>query len=501
MNMRKIKLKSNYRSARHVSAFAAASLFAGSFAIAAVEQAPPKNLAAHPEVAGALAVLDAWIDGVQGYEGIPGISAGLVLDQQVLLSRGYGFANLEQRVPAAPDTIYSICSISKLFTSIGVMQQRDAGKLRLRDTVAQHLDWFEIREQHGDAGPARIQGLLTHSSGLPREADFSYWVDPSFPFPSRRQMIERLPSQSTLYPADSLFQYSNLGLTLAGEIVAGTSGLPYADYVRTRILEPLQMRDTRPSYPLELRGTQLAIGYSGKQRGGNRSPLPPFETRAIVPAAGFTSTVADLASFASWQFRTASGKENEILAPNTLREMQRVHWVDEDWKTTWGLGFVVSNAEGTTVVGHGGGCPGYITSFLLVPKHKVGAIVLTNAADGPAGNIAQQMLKTIGTALKEAAQPFHKKDGLPDLSAYAGSYANSVWGGETAVRVWGNKLAVLALPSDNLDELAYLQHVSGDEFARVTKDGDTREPVVFRRDSKGRVVAMLRHSQVVPRVK
>jgi hypothetical protein len=94
MNMRKIKLKNrNYRSARYVSAFAAASLFAGSFAIAAVKQAPPKNLAAHPEVAGALAVLDAWIDGVQGYEGIPGISAGLVLDNAEQLARRNRAAN------------------------------------------------------------------------------------------------------------------------------------------------------------------------------------------------------------------------------------------------------------------------------------------------------------------------------------------------------------------------------------------------------------------------
>lgn len=455
----------------------------------------------HPEVQGALAIIDAWVDSLRDYENIPGISVGLVLDQEQLFAKGYGYANLRRKVPADADTIYSICSISKLFTSIGVMQMRDAGRLSLRDPVSQHLEWFAINEKHGDSGPARIQGLLTHSSGLPREVDFPYWVNTEFPFPDRETMIERISQQQTLYPADTLFQYSNLGLTLAGEILAQHAGQPYEEYVTEHVLEPLEMDDTRPYFPKNLHGKQMAIGYTGYSRDRKRHTVPPFDTKAVTPAAGFTSTVNDLAAFAKWQFRLLAGDSDEILSSNTLREMHRVHWVDEDWKTAWGLGFAVANADGTTVVGHSGGCPGYITSIQLVPKHKIAAIALTNTADGPAGAITNNMMRTLAPALKAAQKPHEGKSDGVDLAAYEGNYGGSIWGGEVAVRVWGDRLAALSLPSDEIKDVAKLKYLGEDSFARVTDDGDEREQWVFQRDENGTVSSFLRHSQVSVRLK
>jgi len=294
--------------------------------------AEPSALKEHAEVKGALAVIDAWLGGMRDYENIPGISVGLVIDQDLVFAKGYGYAYLRRKVVADADTIYSICSIIKLFTTIGIMQMRDAGKLTLRDPVAKHLHWFAINERYAQAGPARIQGLLTHSSGLPREVDFPYWVDTTFPFPDRAGMIEQVARQQTLYPADTLFQYSNLGFTLAGEILVELAQQPYQQYVQERVLTPLGMTDTRPYYRKKLRGKQMAIGYSGLGRDGKRMPVPAFDTKAVAPAAGFTSTVNDLAKFASWQFKLLANQSTataEILAANTLREMHRVHWVDQ----------------------------------------------------------------------------------------------------------------------------------------------------------------------------
>jgi len=134
-----------------------------------------------------------------------------------------------------------------------------------------------------------------------------------------------------------------------------------------QILRPLNLTDTRPYYPDDLRGDQLAIGYTGIHREHRRDVVEPFHTRGITPAAGFTSSVNDLAKFASWQFRLLEDGGEEILRANTLREMHRVHYVDPDWEVTWGLGFAVRRADDTTVVGHDGSCPGYITQFDTVP--------------------------------------------------------------------------------------------------------------------------------------
>ena len=448
----------------------------------------------HSEVKGALAITDAWLESKIDYDRVPGISFGIVLDQDMLFQKGYGFSNLRRKTPADENTIYSICSISKLFTGISVMQLRDQGKLTLRDPVSKHLDYVDLPLVNEMSGPPRIQGMLTHSSGLPRESDFPYWRD-KFPFPDREQMIERLSQQKMLYAADSLYQYSNLGMALLGEIVAKASGKGYETYVQEQILDPLNMTDTRPSFPTELHGKQMAIGYTGIGRDQKRKPVKPFDTKAIASAAGFTSSVADLAKFAQWQFRLLASERlnpDEVLHPNTLREMQRVHWVDPDWKATYGLGFSVRKVGESTVVGHGGGCPGYITQFAMVPKHKLAVIALTNAGDGPAFQIAGSALKVVGGALAKIKSP--SKTSAIDLSDYAGNYAAGVWGGEAAVRVWGDQLAMIRLPAPEIGDVVKLKHVEGDTFVRLTKEGEERHPVVFERNEEGVVTAMKSHS-------
>ena len=132
------------------------------------------------------------------------------------------------------------------------MQLRDLGKLQLSDPVSQHLPWFALGAADGDTEPVDItvEMLLTHSAGLPREAaDFPYWSPPHYEFPTRDQMRQLLSGQQSLYPAARYLQYSNLGLSVAGEIVAALSGEPYAEYVQRHILEPLGLSDTRPFFP------------------------------------------------------------------------------------------------------------------------------------------------------------------------------------------------------------------------------------------------------------
>ena len=135
-------------------------------------QVRTQKLAKDARVAEALHLLEIWVEAQLAYERIPGISMSVVHDQELVWSRGFGYSDLEKKTPTTPKTVYSICSISKLFTSIAVLQLRDRGLLRLDDEVKQHLAWFNIEETYKKDGPIIIEGLLTHSSGLPREADF-----------------------------------------------------------------------------------------------------------------------------------------------------------------------------------------------------------------------------------------------------------------------------------------------------------------------------------------
>jgi CubicO group peptidase (beta-lactamase class C family) len=349
---------------------------------------------------------------------------------------------------------------------------------------------------------------LTHSSGLPRESDFPYWSPPDFPFPTREQVRERLAEQETLYPAATYFQYSNLGLTLAGEVVAAVSGRPYEEYVTERILGPIGLEDTRPEMPPELHGGRLAVGYAALDRSGERMRLPLFDARGITPAAGFSSSAEDLARFASWQLRVldpdAEGHDaaEGVLGRNTLREMQRVQWLDPDWETARGLGFGVYRRDDTTYVGHSGSCPGYRSAVWIQEGDGMGMVAMANANGVDTELWVRRAHQILAPAIEAIADdPEGAQEGEdtppPELLRFAGHYSLAPWGGEVAVVPWKGSLAALGLPTgDPLEGLEELEHIEGNRFRRVREDGEPGEDVVFREDAEGRVTGMIQHSSL-----
>jgi CubicO group peptidase (beta-lactamase class C family) len=461
----------------------------------------PAAVSADPRFVQAVALLEAWIDAKLAFEKIPGISLGFVLDQDLVWSKGYGFADLRRREPATPRTIYSICSISKLFTSIAVLKLRDEGKLRLDDPVAQHLPWFKLPAAASDSPAPTLRDLLTHSAGVPRESDHPYWAGPDFMFPTREDVIGGLANQSMLYPAERYFQYSNLGMALLGQVVEQASGLPYGQYVRENILAPLGLTRTTPEIPAEERGKLLAQGYGVVPREGGRADMPFFQARGIAPAAGFASNVEDLARFASWQFRLLAKGGFEVLKASTLREMQRVHWMDPDWKTSWGLGFAVFRQDGKTLVGHEGDCPGFRTALLLLPDERAAGVAMINAMGVEPGAFAGQAVRILGDALRKIKEaPEAGKQPDPSLSGCAGLY-RAAWG-ETAVVVWDDGLAMLDLPSaDPLEAMDKLKRVEGLRFRRLRADGELGEDVVFEADREGRVIRFKQHGNYTEKVR
>jgi len=460
-----------------------------------------QTVAEDPGVQEALTLLDLWIESQVAYGEIPGATAAVVHDQELVWAKGYGYANREEGIPATPSTIFSICSISKLFTSVGVMQQRDAGRLRLNDPVKDHLPWFQIQEAHAEYGPATIEGVLTHSSGLPRESDHPYWSAPDFDFPTREEIMDRVSHQETLYPRFTYSQYSNLGLTLAGEIVAAASGIPFDRYIRENILEPLNMSRTTTEIPAELWGNEMALGYSAITRAGNRVPIPLFQARGISPAAGFASTVEDLAKFASWQFRVLESHGSEILDSNTLREMHRVHWIDPGWQTTWGLGFTVFRSGEKTFVGHGGSCPGYRSHLALQTKEQVAMVFMANALGVSPNLYTRRAYEIVAPAIRKAMDDEEEEEPRDSsLEKYLGTYGAS-FGGETAVLIWEGKLAMVYLPTENpLGSLTRLKHMEGDTFRRIRSDKELGEEISFE-IVDGEVVRLWRNNNFMDRIR
>ena len=462
------------------------------FSVIANAQAP-KDAAERAE---ALRVVDVWLDSVQAYRHIPALSAGVVVGDDMIWSKGFGAIDASHTVAATPQTIYSICSISKLFTSISLMQLYEAGKVRLDDPITTYLPWATISPA-SDSGPITLRGVLTHSSGIPRESDFPYWSGPDFPFPTREEIRGKIASQSALYPAERYFQYSNLGLTLVGETVAAVSGQPYEDYAKANILAPLGLNDTRTFMPMDLYGKRLAVGYGALKRDGTRDLVKPFNTRGVTPAAGYTSTVDDLGKFASWQFRLLRTGQTNVLKAPTLREMQRVQFMDPDWKTSWGLGFAVTHKDDHIYVGHGGSCPGYHTILSMRNDDQTAVIVMDTGAEGPspfAEAVFAILDKRKGYEFKAPPAATGMK-----LEDYAGRYSDQPWGSESVILPWAGGLAALNLPSnDPAGDMSFLKPKGGDVFRRVRKDGSEAEEIRFVRDASGKVTNFVHFSNTTP---
>jgi D-alanyl-D-alanine carboxypeptidase len=442
------------------------------------------SLLADARVRNAVDLLSAWIEAQMAYAGQPGLSIGIVHDQEVVWTAGFGCARLEPARAATPDTLYRIASITKLFTATAILQLRDAGRLKLDDAVAEHLPWFAIGQPHADAPVITIRHLLTHTAGLPREAAYPYWTDGEFP--TMEQIRSRLPQQRAALPTETEWKYSNLALALAGEIVAAVSGRPYADYVEQHVLAPLGMKRTFVATP-PADHPDLASGYLRRLPAGGRTPAPHTDGRGITAAANMTTCVSDLARFAMLQFRSGGAGGAQILKGTTLREMQRPHWVEPEWTAGWGLGFRLLRQHGKTYAGHGGSLRGYRTQLQLCPADRLGVIVLTNADDGDPMKYVDKAFQWVAPAILSVAArpPATPPEGW---QRYAGKYRNS-WG-DVQILVVEGRLAMLdpSLP-DPMPNVVWLQPAGAHTFRMESRNGfgSHGELLVFELDGSGRV--------------
>jgi len=374
------------------------------------------SMADHPDVLGAERLFAGWLEGQMLYRGLPGVAIGVVYDQELIWGRGFGFADVMKKVPMTATTKFRMASHSKLFTATAVMQLRDGGKLRLDDPVAKYLPWFRIQPSEADDPAITIEELLTHSSGLPREAG-PHWSD--YDFPDAAGVRAYVLEHTAAYPPEVRWKYSNLGFTLAGMIVEAVSGEKYADYVQRHIFDPLGMAGS--SIDRQVEG--MATGYGRRMPDGSRKTLPFIDAHAMAPATGVTSTVEDMAKLVSLQFRKGKPGGSQILSTGALREMHRIRVLENNWTQGNAIGFAVNRVRDKVYVGHGGSYPGYKTQTLIQLDEKVGVIVLTNGDDSNPSDIANHLMQIVGEAVAKAAAPPAKPPMWdPSWRKFAGLY-------------------------------------------------------------------------------
>ena len=445
---------------------------------------PPTTIAENPDVQAAERLFSAWMNGQIAYRGLPGVAVGVVHDQQLVWSKGFGYADVAAKKPMTADTRFRIASNSKLFAAIAILQLREAGKLRLDDPVVKYLPWFTPQPAGPDDGPITIEQLLSHSSGLPREAN-DHWS--SYDFPTEAELKALMSGRKSAFPPQTRWKYSNLAFAVAGLLVEQVTGQRWADYVSANILKPLNMSATSIDKP----DPGLATPYGVRTPEGTRRVLPFVDAKGMAAATGLSSNVNDLAKFISAQFRRApkAGGDN-VLSAGSWREALRVRSVDETWESGSGLGFDHNRFKGRTYVGHGGGYPGNTTMTRVQLDDKVGVIVLTNTNDSGPGDIANQLLATVGEAVAKAARPKPPVVWDDSWARFAGRYRSGD-DGVTQVVLLNKQLVLLSDNASAAETRTVLEPLGDGRFRLMAPTGGGSIGEIVRFEEKDGKVTRL----------
>ncbi|NJN39687.1 MAG: serine hydrolase [Gammaproteobacteria bacterium] len=348
---------------------------------------------------------------------IPGIAVGLTSREKLLKVYTHGFADAANRTPVTPETLFEIGSLGKPFTSIALLQLRDAGKLDLHKPVSAYLPWFRVRSKFA---PIAVHHLMNHTGGIIRGTErASYGLYDSWAL--REIEIVASPGQ--------YFCYSSLGYKTLGFVLEELTGQSYGEAIESRILAPLGMTRTAAVTSFETR-LRTATGYCGFYDDRPEHPSHPV-TPALWEESGtgdgcLASTAQDMAIYLRMLLNRGQGETTRVVSEESFRMMTLDGiWTGGDF---YGYGLATYKDEGRTYIGHGGGNAGYRSAIVVDMEAGLGVVLLVNrmGETDPVVAAAQHCLTALRSASRnEPLPPPHRPEhsnSVPDASDYAGVY-------------------------------------------------------------------------------
>ncbi len=325
---------------------------------------------------------------------IGSITTGVIVGKDLIWSKSYGNANMEEQIPANADTVYRIGSITKMFTALMLEQLVEAGKAHLSDPVEKYFPEIKhVQGRYPDAPPITLLQLATHTSGLDREpADMATYV--KGPVEDWEMiLLSALPHTRYIAEPGTQFSYSNIGYAILGAALSRVAGQPYTEYIDEHILQPLGMTHSVWEWNDDVL-PRLARGYEVRGPNGGVDSVTPAREQETgrgykVPNGALYSTVGDLARFAS--FLMGQGPESVLKAASLEHFQQQFVPSNADLTSGYGIGFQVNRHDGYVALGHGGDIAGYHTMLLVNITKGVGVVALSNGSANP-GEIASRAL-------------------------------------------------------------------------------------------------------------
>jgi len=370
-----------------------------------------------------------WLDGFMPYALAAGDIAGAVVvvvkDGEVLVQKGYGYANLAERLPVVPDrTLFRPGSVSKLFTWTAVMQLVEQGKIDLDADINQYLD-YEIPALDGK--PVTMRQVMTHTTGLEEQIRALIGSDEASLMPLEAALKHWVPER--IHEPGSTPAYSNYATALAGYVVSRVSGMPFDDYIEQHIFQPLGMesssfRQPLPAHLLE----RMSNGYARASEGVAK----PYELISLAPAGSLAATGTDMARFMIAHLQDGEFGDARILQAETAQRMHSTGQKSVGPLNRMMLGFYETSVNGHRAISHGGDTQWFHSDLQLFLDDGVGLFVSMNSAgrEGATGKIRYALSRGFADRYFPAA-PATAAKGVPEDEAkqhaqqLAGAYTSS----------------------------------------------------------------------------
>ncbi len=437
---------------------------------------------ASSEPPGTLPGLEAFVDGtveamMTDHPALPGVTISVVHEGEVVLLKGYGFADLESRTPVDPSrSLFRIGSITKTFTGLAVMQMVERGELDLDADINTYLEAFKIPEAFGS--PITLRHLLNHRAGFEDGlAGHLFAREPS----EAMHMSDYLPLHMTerVRPPAQSSTYTNYGIALAGYIVEVVSGQDFATYLDEHIFQPLNMHHTTIREPLGAGHPQtmqpalealLATGYA---KGANGKPVakPQDLILQVAPAGAISSTAADMARYMIARLDGDRYEGGRLVSPEMTEYMQRRPFNDRPLILDMGYAMAEGSLDGYQYRWHNGGGSTFFSDMSMFPDLGMGIFISTNSSDGGAklaARVPQLIFEKYFPTRLETNAPLPPADFVSRGQVYSGQYL--------ATRRSYTKLEkVIALPQVfdvSVDDEGYLVVSGGGQTRRYAEIED-----------------------------
>jgi len=309
---------------------------------------------------------------------VPGLAIAVIDHGEVVLSKGYGFRDVEHKLPVTSQTLFAIGSISKSFTVSMMNALADEGKLDWTRPVREYLPSFQMYDPVATAGMT-VLDLVTHRSGLPRHD--TVWYGTTF---TRKELFDRLRYLEPNKAFRETYQYQNLMFMTAGYLAGEVMRDSWEHLVQQRVFQPLGMKNSNFSINDSQKAADFAFAYSKQNNEVEKIPFHLIDE--IGPAGSINSNVDDMAKYVKMHLgkgKPVMSERSWTMMTSPQMSIQGARNQRELGDSSYGMALNLSTYRGHKIVSHGGGIDGFSALMSFLPDDQVGMIILTNLNGNP----------------------------------------------------------------------------------------------------------------------